>query len=67
MSDFETEIVQTLTLKPPRRCAAFPVPLEDGFMAQLVIPLDLSANEASRLQELIATLVVPWRMQGEQR
>jgi hypothetical protein len=49
--------------KPLRRWAAYPLPLEDGFLAQVVLPLDLSPSEARRIQELIATLVVPWRME----
>jgi hypothetical protein len=48
-------------VKPPRRWAAYPLPLEDGFMAQVVLPLDLSAAEAQRLQHFIAALVAPWR------
>lgn len=48
-------------VKPPRRWAAYPLPLEDGFLAQVVLPLDLSAAEAARLQRFIAALVVPWR------
>ena len=46
-------------VKPPRRTAVYPFPL-DGFMAQLVIPLDLGQAEAARLQAFIASLVVPW-------
>ncbi len=49
------------TVKPQRRCAVYPLPLEDGFMAQLVLPLDLSAAESARLQQVISALVVPWR------
>lgn len=49
-------------VKPPRRWAAYPLPLDDGFMAQVVLPLDLSPSEAKRLQQFIAALVVPWRV-----
>lgn len=49
------------TVKPQRRCAVYPLPLEDGFVGQLVLPLDLSAAEAARLQQVISALVVPWR------
>lgn len=49
-------------VKPPRRWAAYPLPLADGFLAQVVLPLDLSATEAARLQQFIAALVVPWRV-----
>ena len=49
-------------VKTPRRCAAYPLPLEDGFLAQVVLPLDLRAAEAARLQQFMAALVVPWRV-----
>lgn len=47
--------------KPPRRTLVLPVPLEDKFLAQLVLPLDMSRAEMLRLRRLLWTLAVPWR------
>ena len=43
----------------PRRAGVYPLPMA-GFMAQLVIPIDLSEAEAARLSAFIKALVVPW-------
>ena len=51
-----------------RKTLAYPVPMQyqdiNGrgmFMAQLVLPDDLSPAEADRLCELIQSIVVPWQ------
>lgn len=48
--------------KPPRRTLVYPVLLDDGYMAQVVIPFDLSAAECQRMTAFLAALVVPWRV-----
>lgn len=47
--------------KPPRRTLAYPVQLDDGYLAQVVIPIDLSAAECKRMTRFLEALVVPWR------
>ena len=45
----------------PRQTLVFPIQLEDRFMAQLVLPMDMSRTEMLRLRRLLWTLAVPWR------
>lgn len=47
--------------KPPRRTIAYPVVMDDGYIAQVVIPFDLGAAECKRMTKLLEALVVPWR------
>jgi len=47
--------------KRPRRALAIPIPLEDRFLAQLVIPADMSRAEMLRLRRVIWTLAAPWK------
>ena len=51
-----------------RKTLAYPVPMQyqdiDGagmFMAQLVLPADLSPAEADRLCAVIQSIVIPWQ------
>jgi hypothetical protein len=44
-----------------RRTLVYPIMLDDGYIGQLVIPADLSADECRRITEFLASLVVPWR------
>lgn len=43
----------------PTKGIAFTVPLRANFMAQLVLPFDLSEAEAQRLAAMLETLVMP--------
>ncbi len=43
---------------PPSLCYAYP--MRPDFLAQLVVPRDLSAAEAKRLCAFIETLVIPY-------
>ena len=45
----------------PRKQLVYPVVLDDGYMAQLVLPYDLSKTEVLRLRRLLWSLAVPWR------
>jgi hypothetical protein len=45
----------------PRRTLVIPVPLEDRFVAQLVLPIDMSRDEMLRLRRILWSLAVPWR------
>jgi hypothetical protein len=45
----------------PRPGLAIPVVLDDGWLAQVVIPRDMSRAEMLRLRRVLWTLAVPWR------
>ena len=47
--------------KPTRRTLVLPIPLEDGYMSQLLLPADLGRREMLRLRRLLWSLAVPWR------
>ena len=47
--------------KPPRRTLVLPIPLENKFIAQLLIPADMGRGEMLRLRRVLWTLAVPWR------
>jgi hypothetical protein len=47
--------------KPPRHTLCLPVPLDDKYLAQLVIPADLGRSEMLRLRRVLWSLAVPWR------
>ena len=42
----------------------YPIPIRPGYLAQLVVPMDLSKQEAERLSEFLRALVVPWAKEG---
>lgn len=48
---------------PPRPIAAlcYEFPLRLPFMAQIVVPRDLTSEEAERLCAFIRALTVPWK------
>jgi hypothetical protein len=45
----------------PRLGFAIPVVLDDGWLAQVVIPRDMSRAEMLRMRRVLWTLAVPWR------
>ena len=47
--------------KPARKTMIMPVLLEDGYQAELVLPVDLGRREMLRLRRLLWSLAVPWR------
>ena len=47
-------------VEKPRQTLVLPVPLDRKYLAQLVIPADMSRAEMLRLRRLIWTLAVPW-------
>jgi len=53
--------INKVTAKQPRRTLAYPILLDDNYMAQVVIPFDLSASECQRMTAFLNALVVPWR------
>ena len=48
-------------VKPPRHTLCLPIPLDDKYVAQLVIPADLGRREMLRLRRVLWSLAVPWR------
>ncbi len=45
----------------PRPGLAIPVLLDDDWLAQVVIPRDMSRSEMLRMRRVLWTLAVPWR------
>lgn len=50
-----------VTPPKPRVGLAIPIVLDDGWLAQVVIPRDMSRREMLRMRRLLWTLAVPWR------
>lgn len=50
-----------VTPPKPRAGLAMPIVLDGGFLAQIVIPRDMSRREMLRMRRVLWTLAVPWR------
>jgi hypothetical protein len=48
-----------LTLTPQPRSVCHHFPMRPGYLAQVVLPADLTTAEAKRLQDFLMSLVIP--------
>jgi len=59
-----SEQTETPTSAPPvkpRTTLCLPIPLDDKYLAQLVIPADLGRREMLKLRRVLWSLAVPWK------
>jgi len=61
MNKSEHKVVEASKVSTRKRLGlAIPVVLDDGWMAQVVVPRDMSRSEMLRLRRVLWTLAVPW-------